>query len=97
MSGVKPRQFAARRVYRLRASERAKARGYVRFTLDRGDGAPRQGLAPLGGGLELLVRGLDAAVTVSVDPDEAMVEPLAWARRLSPACAVASPRSSVRC
>jgi hypothetical protein len=75
-------RLAARRVYRLRASEGAKARGYVRFTLDRGDGEPRQGLAPLGGGLDLLARGLDAAVTVSVDPDEAAVEPLAWSEAL---------------
>jgi len=70
--------LAAHRFYRLRPCKGAKARGYVRFALDRCDGAPRERFAPLGGELNLVVRAPRGSATASVHPDEATLEPLGW-------------------
>ena len=70
--------LAPRRLYRLRAGEAARARGFVRVALDRGGGAARDLLAPLGADLDLLLRPLSGAVTASSPADEATIEPLGW-------------------
>ena len=64
-----------RRVYRLRPSEGARGRGYVNISLTRG-GAPYDCFAPLGGGLDLLVRTTDGNAAVIVSADEAAIEPI---------------------
>ena len=70
--------LAPGRLYRLRAGESARARGYVRVALDRGGGAAHDLLAPLGAELDLLLRPLGVAITASSPADEATVEPLGW-------------------
>jgi hypothetical protein len=70
--------LAPDRFYRLRATESARARGYARLALDRGDGAPRERCAPLGGALDLVVRTPHGPATATVHPDDGAVEPLGW-------------------
>jgi hypothetical protein len=72
------RPLASGRVYRLRAKETARARGYVRVALDRGGGAARDCLAPLDAELDLLLRPLRGGITASARADDATIEPLGW-------------------
>ncbi|MGA2491442.1 MAG: rhamnan synthesis F family protein [Roseiarcus sp.] len=78
MADAPIRPLAHGRLYRLRAGKSARACGYVRFALDRGDGAPRERFAPLGGELNLLMRAPQGSGTAFVHPDDASIEPLGW-------------------
>jgi hypothetical protein len=70
------RLLVPRRLYRLRAGEEARARGYVRIALARRGGAARDCLLPLDDGLDLVLRALDATGAVTARPLEATIEPL---------------------
>jgi lipopolysaccharide biosynthesis protein len=74
LTGPSVYSLAIGRLYRLRAGKAAHARGYLRVALKRRDGAERDILAPLGGGLDLLLKLREAGAIATVCPDEAVIE-----------------------
>jgi hypothetical protein len=65
-------------IWRLHASAQAEARGYVRLTLDSAGGRTRDCLVPIGGELELFLRAVKEAATVSFDAEDVTIEPVGW-------------------
>jgi len=67
-----------RAVRRLRLSEGAQARGYVRLTLDSASTNAQDCLVPTGQALEIFLRAGKVGATVSLDAKDGTVEPIEW-------------------
>jgi hypothetical protein len=65
-------------IRRLRPSEGAEARGYLRLKLERAGAGARDCLVPIGGGLEFFLRAGKKAATVSLQAEEAAIKPVGW-------------------
>ncbi len=78
MTEKRPHPLGAFRLYRVLASEGARARGYVRLCLARGGAPARDRLVPVGGDFNLLLRPLRNGITAAAEPDEAAIEPVGW-------------------
>jgi hypothetical protein len=67
-----------RAIRRLRPSEGAEARGYVRLTLDSASADARDCLVPTGEALEVLLHAGKEAAIVSLDVEDGAIEPVGW-------------------
>ncbi|GLR66623.1 hypothetical protein GCM10010909_13030 [Acidocella aquatica] len=72
----KTREFIVLRgaVYRVRPFDRAQKRGYMRMAFERPGTGQQSWFVPVCNGLDFCLRTNEKVVTVSIDPDEAMIE-----------------------